>query len=362
MECGSDLESVAEECEACARSEELGYQYCTACGRRTANYIEPPNEYRTAFDRLSDICSSVSTAIVAIMLIVGVVAIFMYFGDTFAFLADRTYPIFVVLPMMIDLFDMEGATLQWYFVAIAAIAITAVAWSFWRSWKSISDDSGMNGLPKAPLFTIGSLLVVSLFVSIATVGISALFGVDLNIPMNGNVLADVFSLLNAAVYEELIVRVLLLGIPMLIVAIIARRKEVPLWRYPMGGFGITPFAIVFLISSSVIFGLGHYDGWGLAKVLPATVSGLMMGYVFIRFGLYASITLHFATDYAMALGWIAGDVGTAILGLMVLVMLATGLILTGRYLMRGTAYLKGIKSRNFWTGELEGSEPTEDGL
>src|SRR5207249_6609828 len=48
-------------------------------------------------------------------------------------------------------------------------------------------------------------------------------------------------------------------------------------------------AWVFLIASSVIFGLAHAPGWGLWKVIPAMVAGLGFGYLFLRHGIAAAI-------------------------------------------------------------------------
>ena len=52
-----------------------------------------------------------------------------------------------------------------------------------------------------------------------------------------------------------------------------------------------------MVFSSAMFGIAHSFNWDLYKVLPAFFAGLAMGYLFLKFGLYASIMFHFFTDY-----------------------------------------------------------------
>ena len=129
----------------------------------------------------------------------------------------------------------------------------------------------------------------------------------------------VWSLLNASVYEELVFRVLMIGLPMMVGSVALRVIAALQGRRPAGtsagrflagslrylyGGGIsrntsrgTLFpGLLLLVASSVIFGLAHAPGWGAWKVLPAAVAGLAMGYLFLRHGLAAAVAFHFATD------------------------------------------------------------------
>src|SRR3989442_15375943 len=80
------------------------------------------------------------------------------------------------------------------------------------------------------------------------------------------------------------------------------------WRYRIGGAVrrdspketlVAAWAV--LIGSSVIFGLAHAPGWGWWKVIPAAVAGLGFGYLFLRHGIAAAISVHFVNVYAAAL-------------------------------------------------------------
>jgi membrane protease YdiL (CAAX protease family) len=73
----------------------------------------------------------------------------------------------------------------------------------------------------------------------------------------------------------------------------------------MGGFGMSKIAIILIIISGIIFGLAHYPGWDdqVWKVASAAIGGIFFGYLFVRFGLYAAIFMHFITDYLSSFNW-----------------------------------------------------------
>jgi len=55
-----------------------------------------------------------------------------------------------------------------------------------------------------------------------------------------------------------------------------------------------------LILTSVFFGLVHYlagSGWGIGKVTSASLAGLILGLVYLRYGIHASILLHWFFNY-----------------------------------------------------------------
>jgi len=139
----------------------------------------------------------------------------------------------------------------------------------------------------------------------------------------------IFSLLDAPVYEELIFRVLMIGVPMMLGSFVLRATGAARGRVPAGstpgryllgslrylyGGGMSRRtapavllpALLFLAASSLVFGLAHAPGYGVWKILPAGVAGLAMGYLFLRHGLHAAIIFHFATDVFIATAYLAG--------------------------------------------------------
>jgi hypothetical protein len=102
----------------------------------------------------------------------------------------------------------------------------------------------------------------------------------------------------ASVWEEVLTRVLLLGVPLALYHILAGGLRHRPHRYLVGGgLGIDNAAFVLIFVQSMVFALAHVAGWDLWKVLPTAVSGLAFGYLFMRKGLWAAIILHFTFDY-----------------------------------------------------------------
>ena len=60
--------------------------------------------------------------------------------------------------------------------------------------------------------------------------------------------------------------------------------------------------VYFLVAlSSILFGLAHYlsgAGWDIGKVSEAALDGVALAYLYVRYGLHASIIFHWAVDYA----------------------------------------------------------------
>ena len=103
-------------------------------------------------------------------------------------------------------------------------------------------------------------------------------------------------LADASVWEEVVSRVMFIGIPLLIFHP-SRKWDLDRFKVLLGGRGSfgTPEVVLILISSS-FFGLAHL-GWGAWKVIPTFVTGALFGYLYIKVGLHAAIAMHFLFDY-----------------------------------------------------------------
>ena len=82
-------------------------------------------------------------------------------------------------------------------------------------------------------------------------------------------------------------------------------------------------AIVLIFASALVFGFAHMSGWGLWKVLPTFISGIALGYLYVRFGIHVSIMMHFAIDYMAVL--LDGAMLT-IVGMIMFAMLLIGIV------------------------------------
>jgi len=89
----------------------------------------------------------------------------------------------------------------------------------------------------------------------------------------------------APIYEEIFFRLILILLPVAIKTnnfrIFFEKKD-----------SIERFDLIIISLSSLIFGLYHYSA-GLGGILAATIAGLFLGYICVRYGLIFSILTHF---------------------------------------------------------------------
>jgi hypothetical protein len=71
--------------------------------------------------------------------------------------------------------------------------------------------------------------------------------------------------------------------------------------------------------------------------------GVAFGYLYLRYGIAASITLHFAYDYLSMPGEVFSEDLLLLLGVLLLIWLAAGAVFTGYYVVRIIEFLTGNK-------------------
>jgi len=257
------------------------------------------------------------------------------------------YSVFIVVPVFIHLFSISGYALLAYYLLIVAAIIASCAWVFLSSYKGFLKELTMNAEPRkhSQIFDISGLIFVEMFMLIVVVVIAALLGISqTETGVTGTTSELLFLLANASVWEELIVRVLMIGLPILVVDLAIRKKHKKWMSYIFGGgfnFGVPE--VVFLMVSAVIFGYAHYIGGWEAWIVPwDALGGVTFGYLFLRHGLAAAVVLHFAIDYR---GMPTEVFGFSEAYMIVLFMLWIGLgaIFTVYYLLRVGEFLTGGK-------------------
>jgi hypothetical protein len=179
-------------------------------------------------------------------------------------------PIYIVFPFPILIFELGGgAAAMWHVGLAAAILVSAV--HFLRAQvpgalaalNRVFDGRGSPTLSEPNgLFTLTRLFSVCLMCSIAVAAIAWLFNQSPTVP-------DVL--------------------------------ERPWHRYLLGGgFALEGPAVAMLVFQAVVFGAAHVPGWDLWKFPSTFITGLALGYLFLRFGLSACIVFHFLNDYLTA--------------------------------------------------------------
>ncbi|MDG6220640.1 MAG: CPBP family intramembrane metalloprotease, partial [Candidatus Thermoplasmatota archaeon] len=109
-----------------------------------------------------------------------------------------------------------------------------------------------------------------------------------------------YGFANASVWEEIIIRIFFIGIPLSYAYHVRSGGQRGVGRkIILRGLGkMTPLAFWLLLFSSFMFAMAHaFGGWDFYKVPPTFFTGLCLGYAFIMKGLPAAIVLHFALDF-----------------------------------------------------------------
>lgn len=130
------------------------------------------------------------------------------------------------------------------------------------------------------------------------------FGVSTVPPPAENNLIQFFYVTLAPITEEIGFRVLLIGLPLF--AIYSHKSSVKhffrsLWA-PSDNLHIynSRRAIILIVVVAAFFGLSHIisgEPWSNGKFAQATASGIILGWLYFRFGLVSAILVHWATNY-----------------------------------------------------------------
>lgn len=315
------------------------------------NELPPPPPSAHIVQRLARGSTVVGVAIVIALLLNNVLVLLVSTPSVFEYAATHSSPsvqLLFAFPFPIEVASFGGpAAASWHLVMVGAILLS-VGTVFRRHLKEAADKVlGVLQTSPAPtlsepngLFVMARLFSVSLLVNLVVASAAALAGQSPRVPEgleNSSDLSIYIGLANASVWEELVTRVLLLGIPLLLIHRAGRgRLEQPWTRYIFGGrVTLDGPAVALLVFSAAVFGVAHVPGYDIWKLPPTLFAGLALGYLFLRYGLAAAISMHFLTDYLFASTlWFSGATGyLLILDVCFVALLIIGVANAGRYLL-----------------------------
>lgn len=194
-----------------------------------------------------------------------------------------------------------------------------VLWSTYIILFSIAMIGPKDGFFKtmSSLLSKGTLKTKSNYMVAVTIGFSILillstiinfiqegFGISTIPPVVENDLIQFFYVSLAPITEELSFRVILIGLPL--VAFYSYKTSIKsffksLWS-PSDNLHIydSRRVIILIIVVAAFFGLSHIisgEPWSEGKFAQATVSGIILGWLYFRYGLISAILVHWATNY-----------------------------------------------------------------
>ena len=129
------------------------------------------------------------------------------------------------------------------------------------------------------------------------------FGIVITPPTTTNDLIQFFYISLAPVMEEFGFRLLLIGIPLF--ALYSNRSSLKyflksLWNPNNLNIYDSKKAILLIVFVGILFGFAHIafgESWSHGKFAQAAASGIILGWVYLRYGFVASVLIHWATNY-----------------------------------------------------------------
>ncbi len=203
----------------------------------------------------------------------------------------------------IDISIGDMFVLLWtFYLVIFVIAVLGPKHGFLKSISSII-SFGKFYSKSNYLFEVTMWFSILIFISALINFIQEGFGIVTIPPPTDNDLIQFFYVSLAPLIEEFGFRLILIGIP--IFAIYSQKSSLKyfikcLWNPGTLEIHDSKKAIFLIIFVGLFFGFAHIalgESWSEGKFAQAVVSGIILGWVYLRFGFVASLLIHWATNY-----------------------------------------------------------------
>jgi hypothetical protein len=154
------------------------------------------------------------------------------------------------------------------------------------------------------LFNVIRWFAILVLISAVITIIQESFGIITEPPVIANDLILFLQITTAPITEEIGFRLILIGVPLFL--IYSHKSSIKfflksLWMpYSTLHIHDKTKAIVIITIVGIFFGVAHVisgEPWTSGKILQASAGGIILGWVYFRYGLAAAIILHWATNY-----------------------------------------------------------------
>ena len=130
-------------------------------------------------------------------------------------------------------------------------------------------------------------------------------GIVIESPEYKSALLLLFDVTKAPLIEESVFRILLIGIPLYFIYLpsnISLKHFLKVLWHPNKNLDVhkNKKIIILIVLSAILFGSLHiiYEGtWSAGKITQATAGGIIIGWVYYRYGLAPAVLVHWATNY-----------------------------------------------------------------
>jgi len=153
------------------------------------------------------------------------------------------------------------------------------------------------------MFAITKWLSILILISALINFIQEYFGIITVPPLGDNNLIQFFYVSLAPLLEEFLFRIILVGIPLFV--LYSSRASLRyflkcLWTPSSLNILDSKKAILIIVFIGISFGFAHIafgDSWSEGKFAQATAGGIILGWVYLKYGIVTSLLIHWATNY-----------------------------------------------------------------
>ena len=189
-----------------------------------------------------------------------------------------------------------------FYLGIFIFSILGPKQNFLKSISSLI-SMGQYNVKLNYMFAITKWLSVLVLISALINFIQESFGIVTIPPLGDNNLIQFFYVSLAPLLEEFVFRIILVGIPLF--ALYSGRASLRyflkcLWTPSSLNILDSKKALFVIVFVGVAFGFAHIafsDSWSEGKFAQATAGGIILGWVYFRYGIVVSLLIHWATNY-----------------------------------------------------------------
>ena len=297
-------------CDRCDEERSANNRFCSYCGSnlsapdRGPTFTTPRHRKVSISLVLMSVAAMLGLTVLIFEAFTGVVKVPYLMTE----LEGYQYGLFIVTPKIVQIATIGDVGVRILYIVELLIVLASILYLVYAVGKRYKASGGdMESLRETGLYEAMSLNGMLVLFEMAYMMVCMMFGVKLGNIQFDNVADGMFSLMNASVYEEFLCRICMLGLPVMIVSLILGNRDVPAYRYLLGGFEFKRWMWIFVLFSAIFFGAGHLSGWGAWKFVPTFLFGMLTAYLFIKYGIYATVSLHFFTDFMLSESWITGN-------------------------------------------------------
>ena len=189
-----------------------------------------------------------------------------------------------------------------FYVIIFVIAMLGPKHGFLKSLLPII-SFGKYDLQSNYLVSVTKWFSILILISLLINFVQEQFDIVTIPPLADNDLIQFFYVSLAPLVEEFGFRLILIGIPLF--AIYSHKSSAKyffkcLWNPGTLDIHDSKKAIFLIVFVGIIFGFAHIalgESWSEGKFAQAAASGIILGWVYLRYGFVASLLIHWATNY-----------------------------------------------------------------